>query len=83
MKAKKVTAADRKRMLGVVQKLKDDERNQVLADLLLFADRAIGILDQLTRESTLSPKEKKEIEDSISVGPQWLNYTRRVKRQKS
>lgn len=82
MKIKKVTAADRKRMLEIVTSLKEGERDQVLADLLLFADKAISILDELTKSSTLSQKEKKEIEDSISVGPQWLNYKRRVKRQK-
>ncbi len=81
MKIKKVTAADRKRMLGIVNSLKEGERDQVLADLLLFADRAINAIDELTKSSTLPAKEKKEIEDSISVGPQWLRYSRKIKRQ--
>jgi hypothetical protein len=82
MKPKKITAADRKRMASVVSKLKSTEKDEVLADLVLFAERAISILDELTKHSTLTPKEKKEIEDSITVGPKWLQYTRRVKRQK-
>jgi hypothetical protein len=82
MKIKKVTAAERKRMLEIVAGLTDKERNQVMADLLLFADRAIAALDELTKNSDLTAKEKKEIEDSIAVGPQWLRYSRRIKRSK-
>jgi hypothetical protein len=82
MKIKKVTAADRKRMLSLVQGLKEGERDQVLADLLLFADRAIAIIDELTKSSSLSAKEKKEIEHSISVGPKWLHYSGKIKKQK-
>ena len=82
MKAKKITAEDRKRMLAVVEKLQQKDKDQLLAELALFAQRAIIVLDELTKQSSLSPKEKKEIEDSISVGPQWLNYRRRVRREK-
>lgn len=81
MKAKKITAADRKKMLDIVKGLKPDERDIVLADLILFAQRAIGVLDELTKQSSMTPKEKREIEDSISLGPQWLRYTRRVRRK--
>ncbi|PIR84078.1 hypothetical protein COU18_01605 [Candidatus Kaiserbacteria bacterium CG10_big_fil_rev_8_21_14_0_10_51_14] len=82
MKAKKITAEDRKEMKAIVSKLGEREKDEVLADLVLFAQRAIVILDDLTKHSTLTPKEKREIEDSISVGPQWLRYSRRIKRQK-
>ncbi len=82
MKVKKITAADRKEMFIAVGKLDQRGKDQALADLVLFAQRAIPILDELTRDSSLSPKEKKEIEDSITVGPQWLKFSRRIKRQK-
>ena len=82
MKIRKITAADRKEMLVAITKLDQKGKDQALADLILFAQRAILILDELTRGSALSPKEKKEIEDSITVGPQWLKFSRRIKRQK-
>ncbi|HEY4527401.1 MAG TPA: hypothetical protein VJK53_06205 [Candidatus Paceibacterota bacterium] len=82
MKAKKITAADRKRMFEIVSKLKPEEKDEVLAALLLFAQRAMHILDELSKDAGLSQKEKKEIEDSITVGPQWLKFSRRIKRQK-
>ncbi len=82
MKTKKITLADRKRMAGIVAKLKPEERDELMADLVLFAERAIPVLDELIKNSTLTTKEKREIEDSISVGPQWLRYSRRVKRSK-
>ena len=82
MKVKKITAEDRKLMGGFVAKLKPTQKDEAIADLLLFADRSIKIFDELTKHSTLSQKEKKEIEDSITVGPQWLRYSRRIKRQK-
>ena len=69
-------------MRDLVTQLKPAEKDEVVADLVLFAERAIGILDELTKHSTLTPKAKKEIEDSITVGPEWLRYSRRVKRQK-
>ena len=81
MKPKKITAIDRKRVLGEVSKLDQKGKDQALADLILFAQRAIPILDELTRDSSLSAKEKKEIEDSIKVGPQWLNFTRTIRRK--
>ncbi len=82
MKPKKITAENRKEMKAIVSKLGQQEKNEVLADLVLFAQRTIVILDDLTKHSTLSEKEKREIEESISVGPQWLRYSRKVKRQK-
>ena len=82
MKAKKITQAERKEMQATIAKLGETERHEILADLVLFAQRAIAILDDLAKGSNLSAKEKREIEESISVGPQWLRYSRRVKRQK-
>ena len=70
-------------MLDEVSKLDQKGKDQALADLILFAQRAIPILDELTKDSSLSAKEKKEIEDSITVGPQWLNFTRKVRRKKA
>jgi hypothetical protein len=82
MKTKKITAADRKEMLKKIGELDQKGKDQALADLILFAQRAIPILDELTRDSSLTSKEKKEIEDSIKVGPQWLNFTRTIRRKK-
>jgi len=81
MKTKKITASDRRGMLIEVSKLDQKEKDQALADLILFAQRTIPILDELTKDSSLPPKEKREIEDSITVGPQWLNFKRKVKRK--
>lgn len=83
MIVKKITVADRKKMLAEISKLDQKARDQALADLILFAQRAIPILDELTKDSSLPAKEKKEIEDSITVGPQWLNFTRKVRRKKA
>ena len=82
MKIKKITPADIKRVLGIIATLKPAEKDETIAYLLLFADRAKYALNQLIKHSDFSKAEKKEIEDSISVGPQWLNYTRRVVRSK-
>lgn len=70
-------------MSQAISRLSQSERDTVIADLVLFAKRAITILEELTEHSNLTAKEKKEIEDSITVGPAWLNYTRKVKRRKT
>lgn len=82
MKIKKITAVDRKQMIADIAKLDQKGKDQALAELVLFAQRAIPILDELTKDSSLPAKEKKEIEDSITVGPQWLKFSRKIKRQK-
>lgn len=82
MKAKKITEADRKRMRDRIAHLKQAEKDELLSDLTLFAERAIQALEELAKQSGMTPKEKREIEDSISLGPAWLRYSRRVKRQK-
>ena len=83
MKIKKITEGERKEVLAEVSKLDQKGKDRVLADLILFAQRAIPILEELTKDSSLPAKEKKEIEDSITVGPQWLNFRRKIRRQKS
>ena len=54
MKVKKITAADRKLMVAAVGKLSPKEKDQAIADLILFAQRVIPIIDELTKDSTLS-----------------------------
>ena len=82
MKIKKITPSERKQVLTEVAKLDEKGKDQVLADLILFAQHAIPVLEELTKDSSLPAKEKKEIEDSITVGPQWLNFRRKIRRQK-
>jgi len=83
MKIKKITESERKEVLAEVSKLDQKGKDKILADLILFAQRAIPILEELTKDSSLPAKEKKEIEDSITVGPQWLKFSRKIRRQKS
>ena len=83
MKIKKITESERKEVLAEVSKLDQKGKDKILADLILFAQRAIPILEELTKDSSLPAKEKKEIEDSITVGPQWLKFRRKIRRQKS
>ena len=82
MKIKKITESERKEVLAEVSKLDQKGKDKILADLILFAQRAIPILEELTKDSSLPAKEKKEIEDSITVGPQWLSFKRKIRRQK-
>ncbi len=66
-------------------KLPADKKDYLLARLLLVVDRLGGIVkDMAGREENkkLAEKTQKEIEQAISLGPTWLNYTFKSKEKK-
>ena len=58
MKIKKITTTERKEVLTEVTELDQKGKDRVLADLIIFAQRAIPILEELTKDSSLPAKEK-------------------------
>ncbi len=69
------------------EELSDQQRDEVLAHMIvsLFelqkAVAKIGARIEKDTKATFSRSEWKDIEDSISLGPSWLHYTRKVRRK--
>ena len=82
---KRYTKTDITRIQKTIsEKLSQKERDFVIASLIVSVDSLTGIIEQLIEAKgiELTKKEKREIERSASIGPQWLNYTVKIKDKK-
>ena len=86
-KIKKIEIREIDKVRERISKLSPAEKDRILAALLLTSDRIAEILKTLIATDTdLSKKEKDkiqdEIEQAISIGPAWLNYSYKIKKKK-
>ena len=84
LKIQKVTKEELRTLQTLISKRSDAEKDFLLASLYLSTQRMVDIIRYLLSKADmqLTKKEEREIEDSISVGPSWLNYSKKVKRKK-
>jgi len=70
-------------------KMSSQEKDQVLALLYISVDRIAEILTEILKvqrtnikriQPDISSTNLKEIEEILSLGPKWLNYTRKIKK---
>lgn len=83
---KKYTKTDINKLQKTIsEKLTQKERDFVLASLIVSVDSLTSIIEKLIHNKgiDLTKKEQREIERSASIGPQWLNYTVKVKDTKN
>ncbi len=80
----KVTKEELKKLQGIISARTQTEKDLLLASLYISTERMGEMIKFLMakREGPLTKKEEREIEDSISLGPSWLNYSKKVKRKK-
>ena len=71
-----------KKYFEEVSKASEAEKNVMLANLMWQVQHIIEILKNSVKEKEFA-KEIKEIENIISLGPKWLNFTRKVKKRKN
>lgn len=86
-KIKKIELQEIQRVKEKISKLSPAEKDKILAALLLTSDRMAEILKSLiASDADLSKAEKEkiqdEIEQAVSIGPSWLNYSYKVKKKK-
>jgi hypothetical protein len=83
---KKIELQEIQKVNEKVSKLSQADKDRLLASLLLTSDRLAYILKSVISNIDLSKKEKEkireEIEEAISVGPSWLNYSYKIKKKK-
>ncbi len=87
-KIRKIELSEIQRVKEKVVKLSPAEKDKILAALILTTDRIAGILkSMIDADADLSKKEKDkiqdEIEEAVSIGPRWLNYSYKLKKKKS
>jgi hypothetical protein len=83
-KINKITQEDIQKEYKKISKLSLKEKDLTLAFLSVAVDRLKDIvramLDKKIKQST-TISDIKEIEDILSLGPSWFNYTRKVKKK--
>ncbi len=78
---KKIKAADIKKKHKEIESLTPSQKDFLLASLLVSFEKLAEIVSAVLPTLDLTPKEKKEIEKSISVGPSWLNVSIKTKKE--
>lgn len=84
----KVSQVEVKRIQKVLHdELTQSERDEALAHTIVVVSELSKLVKRLsdrieTDKPILTKLEQKEVEDMISIGPSWLNYTRKTKRSK-
>lgn len=84
---REITDEDIKETTKLVAALSEEKRTELLAKILLYNERTVSILKYLIIDKgvfdnaldQLSREERREIEQSLSFGPSWLNYTRKTR----
>jgi hypothetical protein len=82
----KVSKREVKRVQKIISgELSQIEKDEVLAHLVVGTFEMSRLVKQLSEkiekstEVSLSKTEKRSIENMVSLGPSWLNFTRKVK----
>jgi hypothetical protein len=67
----------------IAEKLTQPEKDRLLASLIISMDRVGSILKDFVtnKDVQLTKSQEKEIEDIVSIGPTWLNYTKKIRRK--
>lgn len=73
-------------LVEAFKKAKTDDKDKILAALIIYVEEMGEVMEDLLKlvktDKKPSARDIKEIEDTLSLGPTWLNYTRKIKRKK-
>ena len=85
----KIEKITEKEILEEHKKLSDlspEQKDTAMAFLFVAVNRLADIIRSIITDEKTGESKKlsdvKEVEDILSLGPKWLNYTRKVKKKK-